>query len=374
MFKTFPDFKSIKTFEKYDQNTVSKTIGWSAIESKLPHSWLISEGESVSIAFICHGGSDHFDINPCKILEWKSDKSLYYINPVNCIQTIKTKEADSDIDNSGKSSLDIGIICSQNPQTGMVGIAPRAQILPINVAKENGEVSESSFIEAMDYCIQKKPDIVITNLYSTQFSQAIDDKILRLKNENIPFICSAGMFDESEIFFPASSKHAITTGTYNKEGDLINYKPTSSAPSPVASTFKDNSYCEYSSLSTSCPFITSIISLLLAKNKKVIKICGQSQIKKTEDIINVLINSGFEDLKFGAEGEETFGIVNIENFLNNINTNKLKKIKQEEKEEREQEKEQEQEQEQELSRDKPEEVNKIKSWFKKIFKKVNVFK
>lgn len=380
MFKTFPDFKSIKTFDSYNKNTVSKTIGWAAIESKLPHSWLISEGESVVIAFICCGGSEHFDINPCKILEWKSEKSLYHISPVNCKQTIKTKEAKEELDPSGKSSLDIGIICAQNPQTGMVGIAPRCQILPINVANEKGEVSKIAFEEAMNYCIQQKPDIVITNLYSTEYNKAIDDKILALKNQNIPFICSAGLFDESEIFFPASSKHAITTVTYSKDGDLLNYKPTSLAPNPVASTFKENTYCEYSSLSTSCPFIASIISLLVSKNKKVIKICGLSQINKTEDIIKILISSGFEDLKFGADNEQSYGIIDIENFLNNYKSKKEEKLQEEEEEEVPEEAPEEvveealeeaveEQEEEELAQ-----PIKKESWFKKVLKKINIFK
>jgi len=358
MFDLFPDFKIISKLNKYSKNTVSRTIGWTAIESNLPDSWLVSEGESVEIAFICLGETDHFDINPSKILEWRANKSLYHINPINCKSSILTSPNLNPIDKTGGSTIDMGIINSQNPQTGMVGISPRAQIQPICIGNEVIGNTENEFLKALDECIKIKPDIVFTNLYSKQFSGNIDLKIKTLYDMNIPFVCSAGSISEKNTNFPASSNYSICTGTFDPEDNLVNIKDNGLKPNTVTSTFIDNTYCSYESLSTSAAFITSILALVISKNKKMIKICGNSNFTTVPGMISFIQSSGFKNLKFGPKNDYHYGIIDIDKELENAK-HKLEENKLEPVEEKTFKKE----------------PKKVKTpWYKKLLTKINLFK
>lgn len=354
MFSRPSDINITQNIEQYTKNTVKKTIGWSAIQSKLPHSWLTSEGESVTIALICTGEVNHFDINPCSILEWKSEKSLYYVSPVNVKKAIDINGCSNE---DGLATLDCGIICAQNSQTGMVGIAPRCQIQPISVGIDPNNIKDEDFARGLNKCLEVDVDIVISNITSDTFNEGVENQLKLLKEKNIPFLCCAGSFDESKISYPASSKYSLACGTFDSNNNLVNYKGNEVSSQSVTSTFTNNKYVAYSSLSISIPFMASILALLIAKNKKFIKICGESEFNTIDEMLQILKNSGFEDLKFGDRGQDHYGFIDPDEYL--IKIQEEQRVEEEPQEEAKEEVEEEAE-------ETDEETKTIKKTFKPL--------
>ena len=341
MFSSHKDINVTRKLQNYDKNTVTKTVGWNIIESNLPHAWLISEGESVNINYICNGTADHFDINPCKILEWKSSQSLSYISPVNVSEPVILDPSLNPEDFIGTSTMDYGIVCAQNPVSGMVGIAPRCKIKPIVVGNSGANVTPDLFTKALVECIANPPDIIFTNLECGEYSPSIDQQILRLKDMGVPFVCNASLFSESEVSFPSFSDHTISACTYNEEGVLINYKPNNLSFPKEVSCHLNNSYVEYESSSIATPIITSVLALLIAKNKKLIKISGLSEYSSVDEMIEILNNFANDKKAFGAEGSHCYGILDVHDFLSNIAKTKENQTEQQQQQQQEEEKEEE---------------------------------
>lgn len=318
MFSSHKDINFTKNLKNYDKHTVAKTVGWNIIESDLPHAWLISEGESVNINYICTGTAEHFDINPCKILEWKSSQSLSYVSPVNVSEPIIINPSLNPEDYIGTSTMDYGIICAQNPVSGMVGIAPRCKIKPIIVGNSGSSVDADSFLKALVECIANPPDLIFTNLECSEHLPGIDQQILRLKNMGVPFVCNAGLFSESEISFPSFSDHTISACTYDNEGNLINYEPNNLSFPKEISCHLNNSYVEYQGSSIATSIITSVLTLLISKNKKLIKISGLSEYSNVDEMIEILKNYSNDKNAFGANGSHSYGILDVNEFISNL--------------------------------------------------------
>ena len=128
---SLPEFKIEKTFSKYSKETVKQTVGWGLIESKIPQSWIMSEGEGITVAVIDTGHPIHEDINPEQIMEWKGDRKIAAIKPFNASEGKNFIDYEDIYDKNGHQTHCTGIICAQNNELGMVGIAPKAKCISI---------------------------------------------------------------------------------------------------------------------------------------------------------------------------------------------------------------------------------------------------
>jgi hypothetical protein len=77
--------------------------------------------------------------------------------------------------------------------------------------------------------------------------------------------------------------------------------------------------------------MASILTLLIAKNKKFIKICGESEFNTIDEMLQILKNSGFEDLKFGDRGQDHYGFIDPDEYL--IKVQKEQRVEEEPQEE-----------------------------------------
>lgn len=159
--------------------------------------------------------------------------------------------------------------------------------------------------------------MIFTNLECEDYHSGIDAQIKRLKDMGIPFVCNASSFNETKSSYPSFSDHTISACTYNEEGELINYTPNNlEFPSEVSASL-NNKYVSYKSSTIATSIITSVITLLISKNKKLIKIAGVSEYSNVDEMLEQLNSFSSPLNSFGAEGSHSYGILDVNKFLSN---------------------------------------------------------
>ena len=86
-----------------------------------------------------------------------------------------------------------GIIAAKgNNRDGVSGIAWSAQIMPIKVLADNGEGSVATVIQAIDYAILNKAQIINLSFVGYEYSQGLAEVIERAYNAGIIIVAAAG--------------------------------------------------------------------------------------------------------------------------------------------------------------------------------------
>lgn len=80
----------------------------------------------------------------------------------------------------------------------------------------------------------------------------------------------------------------------------------------------NNSYVEYQGSSIATSIITSVLTLLISKNKKLIKISGLSEYSNVDEMIEILKNYSNDKNAFGANGSHSYGILDVNEFISNL--------------------------------------------------------
>lgn len=159
-----------------------------------------------------------------------------------------------------------GVISAAINNTGMVGVAPNAKILPLKIIEgEIGYVSDA--IEAIEYAKSKGVKIVNCSWGTTEFNYALKDAI---SNSNMLFVCATGNQGESVETFPAAFglNNVVSVGAIDQNGNIAeftNSRQTLDIYAPgvdILTTAPNNSYKTVDGTSLSAAFITGIAALL----------------------------------------------------------------------------------------------------------------
>ncbi|WDV45949.1 S8 family serine peptidase [Clostridiaceae bacterium M8S5] len=166
-----------------------------------------------------------------------------------------------------------------------VGIAPRAQILPIKVLDSNGKIDIKNIIEAMKWIKNyrsldgKKVSIVSMSISTdgkNEEKAKLDElhKVIKdLVNANIAVICSAGNSYKEEVRYPAVFDEIICVGAvdvdlksalFSTQGNHID---VCQVGVNVLSCAPNNKYAEMSGTSMSTPIVAGIAALIACKHQ-----------------------------------------------------------------------------------------------------------
>jgi N-acetylneuraminic acid mutarotase len=120
-------------------------------------------------------------------------------------------------DDHGHGTAMAGILASQLNGTGLVGIAPGAEIYSVKVLDSTGQGTYSNLIEGIDWAINNGIDIITMSLGGNDFSQILLDVIQDANNNNILVIAAAGNNGEENILFPANFPETVCVGAIDSE-------------------------------------------------------------------------------------------------------------------------------------------------------------
>lgn len=112
-----------------------------------------------------------------------------------------------------------GIIAANENQSGIIGVAPRAKLIILKALTANGG-SYNSIVQAINYAISKKVDIINMSLGGAVNYKPLEDAVKLAVANNISVVCAAGnegdgRADSIEISYPASYVNSISVGAMN---------------------------------------------------------------------------------------------------------------------------------------------------------------
>ncbi len=260
--KDFSLLPHIKT-EIYGFNAgAGQVLGWEITKLDIDKQWIKSQGEDVVIAVIDTGCDlSHPDIKN-NLVDGKN-----FVNPN------KSPE-----DDNGHGSHVCGTIAAENNGLGMVGVAPRAKIMPIKALGSKGDGNLKNIIDSIIWAADNRADFITMSLGSPVDSPQLYAAIEYAKDKGCIIFAAAGNSGEdSEIMYPAKYVNVISTGAIDENFNRTKFSCSGDdldflAPGHnIFSLAPNGGYAIMSGTSMSNPYVTGCAALLLAYNRRVKK-------------------------------------------------------------------------------------------------------
>lgn len=237
----------------------SQKAGWGITAFDLPKAWQYTQGEGVKIAVIDSGCDlDHPDLN---------DNLLDGINLV--------KRGTSPQDDNCHGTHVTGILVAENNDIGMVGVCPKAKVMPVKVLNSKGSGSLLDVAEGVLWAADNGADIITMSLGSPMRVQQVRKAIQYAAKKGIPtFVAAGNAGNTKEIFYPANYPETISIGAIDEHFNRAKFSNTGRnldfmAPGvDIFSTVPDNWYATLSGTSMACPFAVGVAALMLSAVKQ----------------------------------------------------------------------------------------------------------
>ena len=239
--------------------------GWGITAFDLPKSWQYTQGEGVVIAVLDTGCDlDHPDLKE-NLLEG-----------INFIKTGSPPE-----DGNGHGTHVTGTLVAANNDIGVVGVCPKAKVIPVKVLDDKGNGNLISVAKGIRWAADRGVDIITMSLGAPIKVQQVRKAIQYAASKGIPtFVAAGNAGNTKEVFYPANYPETIAIGAIDKDFNRANFSNTGEnldfmAPGvDIFSTVPDDWYATLSGTSMACPFAVGVGALLLSWVKQ-----GKAKIK-----------------------------------------------------------------------------------------------
>ncbi len=233
----------------------NQKIPWGVRQIKAPPVWKRSFGQQVKIGVVDTGVDfSHPDLN------------IALGRGINLLNRLAPP-----FDDNGHGTHIIGTIAAANRSGGITGVAPRASIYPIKAFDHNGSAYVSDIIQAIDWCVANRMDIINMSFGMKHKSQSLLGAVQRAYRSGIIIVASSGNDGKtSTIDYPARYSQTISVGATTKSKQIASFSNRSRqidvfAPGEhIYSTWLRGKYNELSGTSMATSHVTGAIALVLA--------------------------------------------------------------------------------------------------------------
>ncbi|MGG4488607.1 S8 family peptidase [Metabacillus idriensis] len=177
-------------------------------------------------------------------------------------------------DYSGHGTHVAGTIAAVNAASGVIGVAPEAKLLILKaLAGEEGSGAYEWIINAIEYAISEKADIISMSLGGPSDVPELHEVIQKAVQNQILVVCSAGNEGDgnsktSEFSYPGCYNEVISVGAISlqrKSSYFTNSNNEIDAVAPgekIISTIPGGKYAVFSGTSMSAPHVSGALALV----------------------------------------------------------------------------------------------------------------
>lgn len=278
-------------------SSLSQVHGWGIKQLNVPETWKITQGEGIDVMIIDTGFTDHPELEDAMV----SDKCKSFLSDEVFIN-----------DRNGHSTHCSGIVAARDNDMGMVGVAPKCNLITVKVLGEDGTGDFDAIKDALRYAKKVKPHLISMSLGASVYDEELHQLVKDLYEMNIPIIAAAGNDGRKDaVNYPGKFPEVICITAFDKNGKPASFNSTGSetdfsAPGvSIYSTWLNKEYATLSGTSMATPFAAGLVALLLAKHIKQEKDTGQNDCKTVEQIREHLLK--YADNKGIVGHDENWG-------------------------------------------------------------------
>ncbi|MEX2140780.1 MAG: S8 family peptidase [Pirellulales bacterium] len=293
-----PPFKVEATYV-----ALAETVDWGLSLFKVPEQWKRTKGEGVRVAVLDTGIElDHPDVREA------IDKAKDF-----------TRSRFGVVDRQGHGTHVAGTIGARKNEQGVVGVAPECRLLIGKVLGDDGSGTDDSVAEGIAWAVDEGAQLISMSLGSPYPSQAIYQAIQRALKNNRFVVCAAGNDGRpNSVNYPARWEETVAVGAVDKDGKLARFSSQGEeldicAPGEnVLSTFLNGGYAKLSGTSMATPFVSGVVTLMLAKHKQV---GGRTPVNNQQQLLDHLRATATDAGATGRDPQYGYGLINAEKLL-----------------------------------------------------------
>ncbi|KYO66524.1 S8 family peptidase [Thermovenabulum gondwanense] len=232
-------------------------IPWGIEKLRAPECWKSFNGDEIRVGVIDTGvDATHPDLK-------ENLKELMGTYKKNLIS-----------DDNGHGSHVSGTIAAVNNDIGVVGVAPKAKIISIKAFDKNGSGQLSGILEAIDWCIDSKVDVINMSFGISNDSNALKRVIKEAYDNGIVLVAAAGNNGKKDgVLYPAKYEEVMAVTACDRRGVFAPFSSQGKevdfiAPGvDVLSCYNNGGYVLMSGTSMACPHVSGACALILSKKR-----------------------------------------------------------------------------------------------------------
>ncbi len=307
----------------FSMQSSGQQIGWHISSFNLPEVWKITKGEGVTVAVIDTG---------CDLTH--PDLVGNLVDGMNFVEEGLPPE-----DGACHGTHVSGIIAANDDHDGMVGVAPKAKIMPIKVLNSFGMGSIDNVAKAIYWAVDHGADIITMSLGARNPVDKVKEAINYANSKVVTCFVAAGNAGSTKnLLYPAAYTECISIGAVDENSMRADFSCTGPnldfvAPGvKIYSTVPKSSYAYLSGTSMACPFAVGTAALVLSE-RRATDPTAKIGIEEYRGILKSnALNIKNLDTNLDQQGKrfwQGMGIINPANFIEWVKYRTVEEIKKE---------------------------------------------